>query len=288
MRPLAKKTKIFLDSGNSQETKETMDMLDFLDGQTTNPTYILKNPKVKKRLEAGKKSSSKNAYKFYRRIVRKISKIIPNGSVSIEVYADGSTSTEDMLHQAKKMFSWIHNAHIKFPITHKGLKAAQKSVQQGLKVNMTLCFTQEQAAAVYSATNGSQKGQVFISPFVGRLDDKGEDGMSLIKNILKMYKAGDGHVQVLTASVRNLDHFLYAIQLGSDIITAPFKVLKEWKEKGLPLPKRDFVYQSDLKQIEYKDLDLNKNWQEFNISHELTNQGLEQFSRDWNELIKSY
>ncbi len=110
---------------------------------------------------------------------------------------------------------------------------------------MTLCFSQAQAAAVYAATRGAKKGEVFVSPFIGRLDDRGENGMDLIANILKMYGKGDGHVEVLTASVRTLDHLLCAIKLGSDIITAPLAVLKEWKEKGLPMPKDDYPYDAE-------------------------------------------
>ncbi len=98
------------------------------------------------------------------------------------------------------MFSWIPNAHVKFPTSREGLEAAGRAVKEGLRVNMTLCFTQEQAAAVYSATAGAKKGDVFISPFIGRLDDRGENGMDLIENIQKMYGTGDGHVEVLTAS----------------------------------------------------------------------------------------
>lgn len=285
MRPENLKTKIFLDSGDSSETKETINLLGFLDGQTTNPSLISKNPEIRKRLNKDEKFSKKEVYKFYREIVQEISMLIPKGSVSIEVYADESTTAEMMLPQAKEMFKWIHNAHIKFPITTHGLIAAHRAVKHGLRINMTLCFTQDQAAAVYSATKVAKKNQVFISPFVGRLDDIGESGMSLVKNILKMYQQGDGHVEILTASVRNLDHFLYALQLGSDIITAPFKVLKEWKEKNLPLGE-DFIYQSNLKEVEYKGIDLNKNWQEFNISHELVDQGIEKFSQDWQSLIK--
>jgi len=147
-----------------------------------------------------------------------------------------------MLAQGREMFSWIPNAHIKFPTTHEGLTAAEHAIKEGMRINMTLCFSQEQAAAVYAATGGAQKGQVFVSPFVGRLDDRGGNGMTLIENILKMYKNSDGHVEVLTASVRTLEHFLYAIALGSDIITAPFKILKEWGEKGLPMPDENFIY----------------------------------------------
>ena len=112
--------------------------------------------------------------------------------------------------------------------------------------------------------------------------------MNLIENIIRMYKQGDGHVEVLTASVRKLDHLLYALQLGADIITAPFKVLKEWAEKGMPMPGESFMYNAGgLKSTPYEELDLSKDWREFDISHELTDAGIERFASDWNSLLES-
>jgi len=184
------------------------------------------------------------------------------------------------------MYSWISNARVKFPITKAGLTAATMAVEEEIRINMTLCFTQQQAAAVYSATKRAAKGSVYVSPFVGRLDDRGEDGMSLIANIIKMYKKGNGHVEVLTASVRNIDHLLYGIYLGSDIITAPFGVLKEWAEQGMLLPDSNYQYKTNLKEILYKEIDLNKSLHNFDISHELTKAGIERFSNDWNILIE--
>lgn len=294
MKPQNLKTKIFVDSGDPKETRELINPppggLGFLDGQTTNPTLISKNPEAKARLERGEKFTEEEILGFYRKVVREISNVIPQGSVSVEVYADKNTTSEEMLKQGREMFSWIPNAHIKFPTNAEGLKAAEQAVKEGMRVNMTLCFSQEQAAAVYAATRGAKKGQVFVSPFIGRLDDKGENGMDLIKNILQMYTKGDGHVEVLTASVRNIDHFLYALQLQSDIITAPYKILKEWGERGTPLPDADFVYDSDgLEPIAYEEIeeiDLSKHWKEYNIYHELTDAGMQKFSDDWNQLIK--
>jgi transaldolase len=153
-------------------------------------------------------------------------------------------------------------------------------------VNLTLCFSQEQAAAVHAATAGAKKGDIFVSPFIGRLDDRGENGMNLISHVLTMYGKGDGHVEVLTASVRNINHLLYALKLGSDIITVPFKVLKEWAERGLPVPGNEYTYNADsLNAIPYMELDLTKGWQGYDIRHELTDKGIELFSKDWNSLI---
>jgi transaldolase len=286
MKPAKLKTRIFLDGGDPEETKEIISILGFLDGQTTNPTLISKNPAAKERLEKGKKFSSPELLSFYRNVVGQISSMIPEGSVSVEVYSDPTSLADEMLQQGKVMYSWIPNAHVKFPTSHEGLIAAQRAIKEGLRVNMTLCFTQEQAAAVYAATMGAKKGDVFVSPFIGRLDDRGENGMDVIANILTMYGGGDDHVEVLTASVRSYDHLMYALKLGSDIITAPFSILKEWGQKGIALPADDYEYHAkNLKPVPYRQIDLSLPWQEYDIRHDLTTKGMERFSSDWNLLI---
>ena len=287
MKPKNLKTKIFLDSGDPQETREALNLLGFLDGQTTNPTLISKNPEIAKKLEIDRKLTQEEVLTFYQKIVKEISRLIPQGSVSLEVYAEKTTRAEQMISQAKELFSWIPNAQIKLPLTREGLKAAEMSLKEGLRINITLCFSQEQAAAVLLAAKEAKQGQVFLSPFVGRLDDQGKNGMDLIKNIVRMRKKTKSKVEVLTASVRNLDHLLSAIYLGSDIITAPLRVLKEWAEKDLVLPSKDFQYKdSNLMPIPYQKLDLNLSWQQFNLFHPLTEIGLEKFTQDWNSLIK--
>lgn len=288
MRPQNIKSKIFCDGGDPGETKELLFLLGFLDGQTTNPTLISKNPDAKAKMDRREKFTRPELLDFYKKVVQEVSKLIPEGSVSIEVYADRRTLAFAMLNEAKEMFRWIPNAHIKFPVTHEGLKAAEVAVQLGLRVNMTLCFSQEQAAAVHAATLGAKKGQVFVSPFVGRLDDRGENGMDLVKNILEMYKKSDQHVEVLAASVRSIEHFLYSLSLGSDIVTSPFKVIKEWAVRGMPIPDGNYQYDAKgLKPIPYKELNLNSSWKEFEIHHELTDVGMEKFSEDWNSLMSS-
>ena len=219
-KPTQLKTRLFLDSGVPEETKEVIIALGFLDGQTTNPTLIAQNLDRTTALPIDR-------WESYKGIVREISRLVPEGSVSIEVYADHQTTAEEMITKGLELHSWIPNAHIKLPITKAGLTAARELVTRGLRVNMTLCFSQEQAAAVYAATMGAPRGNVFLSPFVGRLDDIGQNGMDLIKNILKMFRQGDGHVEVLVASVRTYDHFIKALQLQADIITSPLKLLKE-------------------------------------------------------------
>ena len=287
MRPENLTTRIFLDGGDPQETKEIIDLLGFLDGQTTNPTLIAKNLGAKRRSASGGPMTEAEVLAFYRGVVEKISEMIPKGSVSVEVYADHTTKAKTMLTQGKEMFSWVPNAHVKFPTTTQGLEAAERATADGVRVNMTLCFTQEQAAAVYAATRGVKRGDVFVSPFVGRIDDRGENGMDLIANVLRMYKEGDGHVEVLTASARHLDHFLFALHLGSDIITAPANVLREWAADGAPIAVADFTYDAGgLTAIPYQDTNLNKPWRDYDIRHELTDKGIERFANDWNQLIR--
>jgi len=287
MRPTDLKTRIFVDGGDPEETREIQKLLGFLDGQTTNPTLISKNPRVKERLKRGEKFTSTELLDYYRKVVTEISTMIPAGSVSVEVYADPSTKSAEMIATAKEMFSWIPNAHIKFPSTVEGIEAARQAVAERMRVNMTLCFSQSQAAAVYAATRGARRGDVFVSPFIGRLDDRGENGMDLISNILAMYRGGDGHVEVLTASVRSLNHLLFALKLGSDIISCPAEILKEWAQRGCPIPPADFEYRPDgLKPIPYEHLSLLSNWQDYDVSHQLTIKGMERFSEDWNKLIK--
>jgi transaldolase len=281
------KTRIFLDGGDPAETRDLLGRLGFLDGQTTNPTLIAKNPAARSRLERGERLPEAEVLAFYRGVVGELSGLLPAGSISVEVYADPATAAERMLDQAADMYTWIPNAHIKFPSNGAGLAAAETAVGAGMRVNLTLCFRQEQAAATYAATRGANRGQVFVSPFVGRLDDRGENGMDLIANILRMYRGGDGHVEVLTASVRTLDHLLFALQLGSDIVTAPYKILREWADKGQPQPGDGYRYpQATLRPIPYRELDLALPWRQFDLSHDLTLQGMEKFSADWNALSR--
>jgi transaldolase len=222
----------------------------------------------------------------YKRIVQKISPLVGDAGVSIEVFANLSTTAEQMLAQGEDMFSWIPNAYIKYPCTYEGLRAAQMSVERGIRVNVTLCFSQEQAAGVYAATHAS-KAPVYVSPFIGRLDDRGENGMDLIRAIQQMYKASDGHVYVLAASIRTVDQLLACFALDVELVTVPIKVLESWAAKGLPMPDRNFVYRGvdtngkPLKPIPYKNINLTKPWSAFNLRNELTRKGIEKFVTDF-------
>jgi len=285
------KTKILVDGGDPNETLRIKSLLGFVDGQTTNPSLVAKNPEIQQLVASGHTLSSEEEKTEYRKIVQTISPIVGDAGVSIEVFADLDTTAEDMLAQGQEMFTWIPNAYIKYPSTREGLRAAQLSVQKDMRVNMTLCFSQEQAAAVYAATRGS-KQPVYVSPFVGRLDDQGEDGMDLIKNIKIMYEHGDGHVHVLAASIRGINHLLYSFALNAELATVPGKVLDEWAAKDFPAPDQNFTYRGvdangkPLKAIPYKELDLNLPWQSFDIAHELTNKGIQKFVADYKSTLK--
>lgn len=292
MRPANLKTKIFLDSGDPQETRELLKLLGFLDGQTTNPSLIAKNPQAQERLAKGNKFSKEEVLSFYKDVVSEISVMIPDGSVSVEVDANASSDAEELLTQGRDMNAWIPNAHIKYPTTAAGLTAAERAVQEGIRVNMTLVFSQEQPAAVYAATRATGTPtlpglkNVFVSPFIGRLDDRGENGMDLIKNIVQMYDASDHHVALLAASIRSYEHLLASFAYGADMVTAPLKVYKEWVEQGMQVPDQQFTYQAqNLTSIPYTQLDLSKPWSTYDISHELTDKGLQKFSEDWNNLV---
>jgi len=285
------KTKILVDGGDPDETLRVKKLLGFVDGQTTNPSLIAKNPEMQQQIAAGRSLTSQEEKDEYRKIVQTISPFVGDAGVSIEVFADLDTRAEDMLAQGEEMFTWIPNAYIKYPCTHEGLKAAELSVRQQIRVNMTLCFSQEQAAAVYTATKGS-KEPVYVSPFVGRLDDRGENGIDLVKNIKTMYRHGDSHVHVLAASIRHLDHLLASFALDVELVTVPAKVLEKWASSNLPMPDRDFIYKGasasgePLKPIPYKELDLNQSWQSFDITHELTTKGIQKFVADYRSTLK--
>ena len=237
------KTKLLVDGGDPEETLRIKGLIGFVDGQTTSPSLIAKNPDIQRRVASGPQLSEQEEKDAYKKIVQSISPLVGAAGVSIEVFADLSSRAEEMLAQGQEMFTWIPNAYVKYPCTHEGLRAAEMSVQQGIRVNMTLCFSQDQAAAVYAATRGS-KEPVYVSPFVGRLDDQGEDGMDLVRNIKKMYDRSDGHVQVLAASIRSINHLLCSFFLGAELATAPSKVLQEWAAAGFPMPDPDFKYKA--------------------------------------------
>jgi transaldolase len=274
------KTKILVDGGDPRETLHVKELLGFVDGQTTNPSLIANNPHIKELVASGHKLSDREEMDEYRRIVQTLSPLVGEAGVSIEVFSDEKTPAQAMLDQGREMYTWIPNAYIKYPCTREGLRAAQMSVQQGMRVNITLCFSQQQAAAVYAATKDT-KQPVYVSPFVGRLDDIGQNGMDLVKNIKRMFSKGDGHVLVLAASIRSLEHLLYCFLLETDLATVPTKILELWARNNFPMPGKDFQYKASLKPIPYEELDLQQPWETFDIKHELTRKGIEKFVADY-------
>lgn len=281
---------IYIDGGDPEETRAADAMLKKagyhgLDGQTTNPSLIAKNFASK---NGGKKVSMGEAFAEYKRVVTQMSSIIPKGKISIQVIGDPATmTTKDMITQARDRVTWIENGIIKIPCTKAGLAAVEVFCQEG-PVNVTLSFSQDQAAAVYNATK-THNFDMFVSPFVGRFDDRGENGMDIVSNILEMYRAlGDGHVKVICASIRNINHLRYTLWLKCDIATIPFKVFKEWADGGFTLPPKNYIYDvKGLTEIPYKELTLDKPRESYDLHHDLTDAGISKFWEDWKSIVSS-
>lgn len=285
IKPTNLKSKIFLDSGDPAETRKAIAELGFLDGQTTNPTLVTKNPEIQKKIQNGEKLTKDSLNGFYKDIIQEISSLIPQGSVSIEVDAKPESTIEDLLKQAEEMFTWIPNAHIKFPTTKAGLGASEAFIKQGGRVNMTLCFTSQQAAAVYAATLGAKPGDVFYSSFIGRLFDNNINGVTQLENVLKLYQNGDGHVYVLAASFRNLKQFQASLIAKPEIITVSLPLILEWKKVGLEIPTQIDLSSPNLSEPEYEEIDLNKPWESYDIYNSQTDEGLVKFVKDWENLL---
>ena len=269
-------TKIFLDSANPQDTQTALKLLGFLDGQTTNPSLIVKV------LGENVKVSELEMLEFYKTNVQKIAELIPQGSISIEVYADETTSSEDIYNQAITLKQWIPNAHIKFPTIPNALLAAERFLNEGGRVNFTLVFNQSQALAIHLLANSCKvsRGQVFVSPFVGRLDDIGQNGVDLLKNIQQMYQELNSPVEILGASIRNLNHLQYCLNINLDIVTLPLAIIQHWVEQ----PSTNYEPQV-LTSIPYENLDYSLSWREINIEHPLTTKGLLKFAADWKSCL---
>lgn len=281
-------TKIFLDSADPNETKSALELYPELAGQTTNPSLVAKNPQVQAYKQQKGAFSLDALLGFYKETVQEIAALLPHGSVSIEVPASASSTVTELCQLAHTMFGWIPNAHIKFPITTAGLEAAKLVSAEGIRVNMTLCFSQEQAAAVYQATATTietLKGykNVFVSPFIGRLDDQGEKGLDLICNIQRMYDSSDHHVALLAASVRSVDHLRALLAWNVDMATIPLAVLSDWIKAGQPMTQGGAI--TKLRAIPYQALDLKTPDASYNIQHPLTDRGLEKFTVDWEQLL---
>jgi transaldolase len=280
------KTKILVDGSDPDETLRIKSLIGFVDGQTTNPSLVANNPHIRQLLASGHKLSEPEELDEYKKIVQQISPLVGDAGVSIEVFSDRKTTALEMFEQAREMYTWIPNAYIKYPCTAEGLRAAQISVRHGLRVNMTLCFSQQQAAAVYGATKGTQT-PVYVSPFVGRLDDIGQNGMDLISNVKRMFAKGDGHVLVLAASVRSLDHLLSCFALDTELVTVPAKILTLWAENNFPFPAEGFAHKLVGRPIPFEELNLEQPWDSFDMSHELTSKGIDKFVADYRKTLAS-
>ncbi len=273
-------THIFLDSGDPNETRQVDILLDRLDGQTTNPSLIAKSPEVQEFLKV-RKFTRDELFDKYRQIAFEIQDILPEGKISAEVYSDLNTEEYELYNQAQEIAEWFPGIFVKLPITKAGLATASRLVAEGISVNMTLCFSQDQAAAVHAATKNAQAGaKVYVSPFIGRLDDIGQNGGDLIRNIQKMYMDWGSHVGVLGASIRSIEHIKTCTTEQISAITIPFKLIKEINDGTVSV-----APPAVLSPIIFKDLkDLP--WDQYNIEHELTKKGLEKFAADWNALCE--
>ena len=190
--------KIFMDTANVDEIKEFADM-GIVYGVTTNPSLVAKSGRTQ--AEA----------------IPEICKIIP-GPVSAEVI---STDCEGMVLEARKLAEIADNVVVKIPCIKEGLKAVKILSAEGIKTNVTLVFSLSQALMAARA------GASYVSPFIGRLEDIGEDGIKLVSDMAKVFRNYGLEVEIIAASVRNLGHVDQVMLAGADIATIPTKVLRE-------------------------------------------------------------
>jgi len=163
-RPNNLNTRLFLDGGIPDETREVIKLLGFLDGQTTNPTLITKHPSFLACQAKGEKCTENDGWKYYKEIVSEISPLVKNGSVSIEVYADHNTKAEEMVSKGQELFQWIPNAHVKLPITPEGLKAAEMLVRKGIRVKYdTLFFAGTSSLRIFCYERGKKRRCICLS-----------------------------------------------------------------------------------------------------------------------------
>ena len=213
--------KFFLDTANLDELRKGAE-LGVVDGVTTNPTLIAKEGRA---------------------IEEQIKLIcdIVDGDISAEVV---STKAEEMIAEGRSLAKIHRNVVVKVPLTRDGIKACSVLSKEGVRLNVTLCFSAGQALLAAKA------GAYIVSPFVGRLDDIGYDGMDLIRNIVEIYEVHGFSTQVLAASIRGPMHVIDAAQAGAHIATMPYKVL-------------DALF-----------------------NHPLTDKGLDQFLKDWAKVFQ--
>ena len=191
--------RIFLDTANIDQIRQAA-RLGIISGVTTNPSLV-----------------SKEGAADYEATIKEICSIIP-GPISAEVLVEG---VEPMIKQAQQISTWAPNVVIKIPATAEGLEVTSALAKEDIKVNFTLCFSQNQALL------GARAGAAYVSPFVGRLDDIGHDGMQIVKDIVDMFKQYQLPTQVIAASIRHPQHCVAAAKAGADIATVPYNVIMQ-------------------------------------------------------------
>lgn len=188
--------KLFIDTANVSEIRE---MAWLINGVTTNPTLVAREKRP------------------FKEVIAEICEIV-DGPVSAEATA---LDAEGMIAQARELSTIHENVVIKIPMTEEGMKAVKTLSQEGIRTNVTLVFSANQALLA------AKCGASFVSPFVGRIDDVGGDGMDLVSQILDVYTAYEYSTEVIVGSVRHPRHVLDAALLGADIATVPYAVLKK-------------------------------------------------------------
>lgn len=189
---------LYIDTASLEEIKQANDM-GVLDGVTTNPSLI-----------------AKEGVDYFKRL-REICEVV-SGPVSAEVIA---TDFEGMMTEARERAAIADNIVVKFPSTLDGLRACKATAEEGIRSNMTLCFQPLQAMLVAKA------GAFIVSPFIGRIDDIGDDGMELIHKIRAIYDNYGYETKILAASIRHPKHVVECALAGADIATLPFAVIKQ-------------------------------------------------------------
>lgn len=186
---------IFLDTANFDEIEH---FADFIDGVTTNPSLLAK-------------SDIEEIPVF----VKEVCKVV-SGPVSVEVFSE---KTNEMLEEARFLASIDENVCVKIPCNQNGFRVCKALSEDGIAVNMTLCFSAAQAVIA------AQCGATYVSPFVGRLDDSGEDGLDLIATISDVYQSGGYETCLLASSIRNVHQFVEVASMGVDAVTVSPKIL---------------------------------------------------------------
>jgi len=191
--------RIFLDTANIEQIRQAV-KLGIISGVTTNPSLM-----------------SKEGKSDYQAVIKEICSIVP-GDVSAEVVVE---EVESMVEQARLISTWAHNVAIKIPATIAGLEATSTLARDKIKINFTLCFSVNQALL------GALAGATYVSPFVGRLDDIGHDGMQVVKDIVDVFRHYELPTQVIAASIRHPQHCIAAAKAGAHIATVPYDVLMQ-------------------------------------------------------------